>query len=220
MAVEIKRKQRHGMGSFGKMELSTFDGAVIASFFPEGKEMTISEVIERTDYSYERVNSSLKYLTKKKIVNEKNIGKTLVYSVNLNTIYAEFGFGSYMLEREVDFIKKHRIIYKVIQEIESNSLVWGVILFGSYSKGTETKQSDVDIIVTCILSKLEEVEHFIKSLKHKYGINFAPVVLPMHEFPNIKKDNPELWHDLKIYGIAFKGRDSFYYWIYKDDKQN
>lgn len=218
MVVEIKRKQRHGMGSFGEMELSTFDGAVIASFFPEGEDMTISEIMERTDYSYERVNSSLKYLTGKKLVNEKKVGKTLVYSADLNAIYVEFGFGSYILEREIEFIKKHKIIYKAIQEIESSHFVWSVILFGSYSKGTETKESDVDIIVTCIPSKQEEVEKAVKSLKHKYGINFAPVVLPMHEFPDIKEDNIELWHDLKIYGIVFKGRDTFYYWIYKSDK--
>ena len=218
MVVEIKRKQRHGMGSFGEMKLSTFDGAVIASFFPEGNEMTLSEIMERTDYSYERVNSSLKYLTEKKIVYEKKIGKTLVYSVDLQSLYVEFGFSSYILEREIDFIKKHKIVYKAIQEIEINHLVRELILFGSYSKGTETKQSDVDIIITCIPGKRGEVEHFVKSLKHKYGINFAPIVIPMHEFPDIRKDNSELWHDLKMYGIAFKGRETFYFWMYKDGK--
>ena len=216
--IEVIRKQRHGMGSFGEMELSTLDGAIIASFFPEGKEKTIKELMKRTDYSYERVNSSLKYLTKKKIVSEKNVGKTLVFELDLHNLYAYIGFNSYSLEREIDFIKKHKIIYRAIQEIENNPFVWSVVLFGSYSKGTETKQSDVDIIVSCIPSKQEEVEIFVKSLKHKYGIDFSPVVLPMHEFPDIKKDNPELWHDLKIYGIAFKGGDSFYYWMYKDGK--
>ena len=91
------------------------------------------------------------------------------------------------------------------------------MLFGLYSKEAKTKQSEVDLIVTCIPSKEKEVNNFIKSLEHKYGINFSPVVLPMHEFPNIKKDNPELWNDLKIYGIVFKGGDSFYYWMYKDE---
>ena len=95
-----------------------------------------------------------------------------------------------------------------------------LLLFGSYSKGIETKQSDVDLIIACIPGKHKEVEYFVSSLKHKYGINFSPVVLPMHEFPDIKKDNPELWHDLKMYGIAFKGGDSFYYWMYKDEKQH
>lgn len=215
---KIKRKQRHGMGSFGTMEIPILEGTIIASFFPEAEEMTIKEIQERVEYSYERVNSALKSLSEKKIVIEKQKGKTLVYSLDLHNLYVEIGFGSYILDREIDFIKKHKTIYKAIQEVENHPFSWSVILFGSYSKGTETKQSDVDLIVICIPRKEKEVEDFVKSLKHKYGINFSPVVLPMHEFLNIKKDNPELWHDLKTYGIVFKGGDSFYHWMYKDDK--
>ena len=215
--VKLKREQKQGMGSFGVMEISMLEGTILASFFPEAEEMTIKEIQERVDYSYERINSALKSLSEKKVVIEKQKGKTLVYSLDLNNLYVEIiGFGSYSLQRETDFIRKQRTIFKAIQEIENHHFSWSVILFGSYSKGTETKQSDVDLIVTCIPSKEKEVTNFIKSLEHKYGINFSTVVLPMHEFPNIKKDNPELWNDLKLYGIVFKGGDSFYYWMYKD----
>ena len=214
----LKRKQRQGMGSFGVMEISMLEGTILASFFPEVEEMTIKEIQERVDYSYERINSALKSLTEKKVVIEKQKGKTLVYSLDLNNLYVEIiGFGSYSLQRETDFIRKQRTVYKAIQEVENHPFSWSVILFGSYSKGTETKGSDVDLMVTCIHYKEKEVNNFIKSLEHKYGINFSPVVLPMHEFPNIKKDNPELWNDLKIYGLVFKGGDSFYYWMYKDE---
>jgi len=216
--VKIKRKQTYGMGSFGETEISILEGTIIASFFPEAEELTIKEIQERVDFSYERVNSALKSLAEKKIVLEEQKGKTLIYSLNLDNLYSQIGYGSYSLQREVDFIKKHRAIYKAIQEIENNAFVWSFVLFGSYSKGTETKESDVDILVTCLPGKQKEVDHFVKSLKYKHNIDFAPVVLPMHEFPDIKKDNPELWNDLKMYGIAFKGDDSFYYWMYKDGK--
>ena len=119
-----------------------------------------------------------------------------------------------MLERQIEFIHKYKNIYNAIKEIEENPYIWGVILFGSYSKNLETKQSDIDII--CISAKKSDSERFIDSLKHKYNIKFAPIILPLHEFPNIKKDNPELWHDLKIYGIVFKGDDYFYSWMYQN----
>src|SRR3989344_2805836 len=217
--VRLERKQEEGFRViFGDLEISHLEGTIIASFFPEAEEMTIKEIQERTGYSYERVNSALKSLTEKKIVVEKQKGKTLIYSLDTNSIYSyNLGFNRYTLQREVDFIRKHKLIYKAIQEIENHPFSWSVILFGSYSKGAETKQSDVDLIVTCIPSKEKEVNNFIKSLEHKYGIDISPVVLPMHEFPNIKKDNPELWKDLKLYGIVFKGCDSFYYWMYKDE---
>ena len=213
---KIKRKQEEGFRAiFGELEISHLEGTIISAFFPEAEEMTIKEILERLDYSYERINSGLKSLTKKKIVLEKQKGKTLVYSLDTNTPYAySLGFNRYMLQREVDFIRKHRTIYKAIQEVENQPFSWSVILFGSYSKGTEIKRSDIDLIIICIPGKEKEVESFIKSLKHKYGINFSPIVLPLHEFPNIKKDNPELWTDLKSYGIVFKGDDNFYYWMY------
>jgi len=214
---KLKRKQRHGFASFGDMEISSLEGTIISSFFPEAEEMTIKEIQERVDYSYERVNSALKSLAKKKIVIEKQSGKTLVYSLDLQNLYADImGFNAYMLQREIEFIKKHKVIFRTIKKVIESPFVWGVILFGSYSKGTETKQSDVDLI--CISNKKEETEQLVKSLKHESNVKFAPVVMPLHEFPNIKKDNPTLWNDLKRYGIAFKGGDTFYYWIYKDEK--
>ncbi len=214
--IIVKRKQEHGFGAFGKTELSILEGAIISSFFPESAEITIKELKERINYSYERVNSALKSLTEKKIVFQKKMGRTLVYSLNLDNIYAEIGFNHYMLEREIDFMKKHRNLYNAVKEIRDNQDIWGIILFGSYSKRTETKQSDVDII--CISDKKNETEHFVKSLKYKYNINFAPIVLSLRDFPDIKKDNPALWEDLKNYSIVFKGEEQFYYWIYKEDK--
>jgi len=214
----IKRKQTYGMGSFGDVEISILEGTIIAAFFPEAEEMTIKEIQERVGYSYERINSSLKSLAKKKIIFEKQKGKTLVYFPDLENLYVEIGFGIYSLQREVDFIKKHRTIFKAIQEIENNPKAWSVILFGSYSKGTETNQSDVDLLIITMPGEEKEVENSIKSLKHKYGINFAPVVLPINEFTKIKEDNIEFWNDLKMYGIDFKGEDNLYYWMYKNGK--
>ncbi len=215
----IKRNQKHGFGSFGDVKISMLEGTIISAFFPEAQEMTIKEIQERIEYerTYERVNSALKSLTEKKIVKEEQKGKTLVYSLDLQNLYAEsMGFGAYMLDREIDFIKKHRVLFNAIKRVIESPYVWAVILFGSYSKGTETKQSDVDLI--CLSNKKQETEHLVKSLKHEYNINFVPIVMAPHEFPNIKKDNPELWHDLKLYGIVFKGDDTFYYWMYKDEK--
>ena len=216
MSIVVKRKQTGGMASFGDVEISELEGTVMAAFFPEVKDITIKEILERVDYSYERINSALKSLKEKKIVMEEQKGRTLVYSLDLDNLYSEIiGFGSYMLEKGIGFIKKQREIYQAIKEVVSNPYVEGLILFGSYSKGTETKNSDVDII--CFTNKKKEVEALIYSLKHKFGVDFAPIVMTSYEFPDIKKNNPELWNDIKLYGIEFKG-DIFYYWIYKDDK--
>lgn len=217
--MAIQRKQTQGFASFGDMKISALEGAIIAAFFPEAEEMTIKEIQDRVDYSYERVNSSLKSLAEKKIIIEKQKGKTLVYSPDLTNVYVEgMGHGAYMLQREIDFIQEHTKIFRAIKKLIESPFIWGVILFGSYSKGTETKHSDVDII--CISNKEKETEQLVKSLRYETNTEFSPVVLPLHEFSKIKKDNPILWHDLKMYGIVFKGSDTFYYWMYKFNPQH
>src|SRR3989344_3054985 len=218
---KLKRKQWLGFGSFGETEISMLGGTIIGSFFPEAEEMTIKEIQERAgydhEYSYERVNSTLKSLAEKKIVVEKQSGKTLVYSLDSKNLYAEsMGFNAYMLQRKIEFIKKHKPIYDVIKKVVESPYVMGVILFGSYSKKTETKHSDVDLM--CISDKKKETEHLVKSLKYESNVEFSPIVIPMHEFPDIKIDNLVLWNDLKRYGIVFKGKGTFYYWMYKDEK--
>ena len=160
--VRLERKQTKGFASFGDLEISSLEGTIIASFFPEGEKMTIKEIGERLDgyYSYERLNSSLKSLADKKIVKEEKIGKTLVYSLDLTNLYSEImGFNAYTLQREVEFIKKYKAVYQAIKEIIGNPLIWGAILFGSYSKGLETKQSD--IVIICISHKNAETEQFV-----------------------------------------------------------
>ncbi|MBS3064841.1 MAG: nucleotidyltransferase domain-containing protein, partial [DPANN group archaeon] len=186
------------------------------SFFPEGKERMIKEIMERTNYSYERINSALKSLTKKRIIKEQKKGKTLLYTLDMYNINAELGFGNYMITKELAFREKHKILEKAIKELITESFkspfIQIAILFGSYSKGIESKQSDIDLML--VSDKKQEAERIVKSLRHKYNLKFAPVIINYLEFPKIRKDNPELWNDLKMYGIVFKGEDSFYYWMY------
>ena len=199
-----------------RIDTSPLESAILYSFFPEGKERMIKEIMERTNYSYERINSALKSLTKKRIIKEQKKGKTLLYTLDMYNINAELGFGNYMISKELAFREKHKILEKAIKEliIESfkSPFIQIAILFGSYSKGIESKQSDIDLML--VSDKKQEAERIVKSLRHKYNLKFAPVIINYLEFPKIRKDNPELWNDLKMYGIVFKGEDSFYYWMY------
>ncbi|PIN91949.1 hypothetical protein COU56_04390, partial [Candidatus Pacearchaeota archaeon CG10_big_fil_rev_8_21_14_0_10_31_9] len=116
--IKLERKQMHGFGSFGTMELSMLEGTIIASFFPEAEEMTIKEIQKRIDYSYERANTALKSLVKKGIVKEEKVGKTLVYSLDLQSLYAQIGFDHYMLERIIELKKKNPKVFRAIKELE------------------------------------------------------------------------------------------------------
>ena len=126
--------------------LSEIEDAILRCFFPEGEEMTISKIIEISGYSYERVNTTLKKLEGKKIISLKKVGKTLVFTADYYNLYLKLAFNHYMTERLIDFKIKHPVIYKSIKNA-SNEIFGITVLFGSYSKGNETKDSDIDLMI-------------------------------------------------------------------------
>jgi predicted nucleotidyltransferase len=212
---KTKRKQNSGFFLYvpGKIEISLSEGAILTSFFPEAKEMTIKEIQKRVNYSYERVNTSLKELEKKKIIFSKTIGKTLTYTADYDHLCLRFAFNRYMTERIIKLSERHLLIYKSLKEI-SNETFGIVILFGSYSKGNETKNSDIDLMV--ISDSQKQAEESVNKIKSTRGFNITLAFVKKTEFSKIKKENSELWEDIKNYSIVFNSQDIYYYWMYQD----
>ena len=184
---------------------------ILQSFFPEGRDLTLKEVMKRSDYSYEPVYRTLQKLTKRSILLVKKFGKTLVYELNLKKTAAKVAFYLYATKRANEFSKKHPSIFAAISELPEDKIDI-LAIFGSYAKGTQSERSDIDII--CVTSENEELTSKIRALKHAYNKDFTPVVIPKNEFAKIKIENKEFWNDLVKYGIIFRGYDLFYYYTY------
>lgn len=193
--------------------ISQVEDVVLRCFFPEGREITIKKIQDRCSYSYERVNTALKQLTEKKIISEKKIGKTLTYSLDFHHLYSKLAFYRFMTEKIIKFSNKHKKIFRAIKELEEEPFDI-IILFGSYSKGTETMNSDIDLM---IIANTKNRENQVYGLKHKYNLDFAPVFVKKEEFPKIKKENKVLWESLRDFGVVFKGENLFYYRMYQNE---
>ena len=194
-------------------EISEGEETLLRSMFPQGKALTIKEIMKRAPYSsYERNNTYLRSLAQKKMLEEKKVGKTLVYSIISSLWVSKKAFHTYALERAPAFSDKYTIIAKAFGE-----LPWDVsetiIVFGSYAKGTERRESDIDVLI--VSNEKEKVESAITSLKRRYGLHIHAIIVPRAEFAKIKKENKELWESLITHGILFKGYDSFYYHAYE-----
>ena len=194
-------------------DLEDGEYALLRSFFPKAKEMTIKEIMKHSSYSsYERNNSYLNSLAKKKVIQEKKIGKTLVYSLIPQNWFSKKAFHEYALNKARLFSERHKTIANVIKELPEEELDFCAV-FGSYAKGTERKESDIDLL--CITSNKEKIETALASIKRRYNIVFHSIIIPKTEFAKIKKENLEFWHDLITYEIIFKGYELFYYYAYE-----
>ena len=195
--------------------MSQAEDIILRCFFPEGNEITIRDMSKKTDYSYERINTALKKLEKKEIIIAKKVGRTLLFKADYHNLYLKLAFHHYMTERLIQFKECHPQIFKAVKEIEECNKTDIVLVFGSYSKRTETKNSDIDLLVSSI--NRTEIEKIVNRIKYKYGLKINLSFVKRTEFMKIKKENSELWKDLKLNALVFWGQDLFYYWIYKHE---
>jgi len=192
-------------------EITESEFVFLREFYPQGKDLTLKELQKRTGYSYERVHSYLKSLANKGAVTMKTVGRTLVYSLDFKKESSRIAFYLYSKERLKNFREKHFTIASAVSELPEDQTDV-LAIFGSYAKGNERKESDIDII--CATAEIGELKNDIRSLKRSHNLDFAPVVISKKEFAKIKKENPEFWFDLVNYGIIFKGYELFYYYAY------
>tara|TARA_B100001971_G_C18014988_1_gene444339 strand:- start:184 stop:783 length:600 start_codon:yes stop_codon:yes gene_type:complete len=192
-------------------KLSENELKVLSSFFPEGKEITLKIIRERSKLSYEPVHRLIKQLVEKNLILEKKFGKTLVYSLDFTKEKIKIAFILYANERKEKFAEDYKRIYRALSKIDEEDIDF-LAVFGSYAKGKPTKHSDVDVL--CISSNKKKVEGKLKGLRYETNIEFTPVVMSRTEFAKIKKENEQFWNDLVEHGIIFKGYELFYYYAY------
>ena len=188
---------------------------ILVCFFPNLNSLTSMEIETKSGLSHETTFRILKGLVEKKYLIEKKIGKTNVYQLVKDRDMIYQVFVSYMTKRKLDFKEKNLLLYKRLYEFLNELNPEGsLIIFGSYAKGTETKNSDVDLL--CITNK-KDVQKIVQIFRTKYNINIQPVVIKISDFKNIKKDNTPFWIDLIEHGIVLDGLDIYFKEAYLND---
>ncbi len=196
-------------------ELNEAETKILKSFFPKGTDITLKDIMGKSGYTYEPVYRNIQELLKREIISEKKFGKTLVYSLDFKNTFTKIAYYLYATERANKFSSKEQDVYIGISELPSDEMELYTI-FGSYSKGTNNKNSDVDIL--CVTENINKIKTSIESIKRRYNLKIHPVIIPKIEFAKIKNENPELWNDLVDYSIIFKGYELFYYYAYENKK--
>ena len=122
----------------------------------------------------------LKELEKNKILISKEVGRSKVYTLNLNNNQTrEF---LYFAEKNesLNLLNKELFIKKIYEEIINLDFTGSLILFGSYASKTNNKESDIDLFY---LGDLEENESKkIKELGRTYKKEIHLVSMNLKQF--------------------------------------
>jgi len=192
---------------------------ILASFFPLTKEYTTREIETKSRYSHERVYTTLMDLVEQGYLVKRKIGKTYLFKLNIQRDVL-LPYVYFQTERKESFFRSvthfvRSALDDFIKKIESSDLV-SVIIFGSYAKGEQREDSDVDVL--CIVRKKYDIDRVALSLRHKYDRKITPVIVLSEDFPNMKKDNPTFYRGLVEFGIVLYGIEPFYNLVYGETK--
>lgn len=112
-----------------------------------GKPCFEREIARGAKISYGSANSVLRQLYKKKLIQKKTEGKMCFYSTDLTNPYI----------KEVKILNNLLLIEPLIEKLKPYS--HKIILYGSWSNGTDAENSDIDIFI--ISSDEEKVRSII-----------------------------------------------------------
>jgi len=151
-------------------------------FKHEAKEFTEREIASMIGMSPNTVNLAILDLRKTNILKFKRIGRTNVVSVNKNSVLYPF---------LKDLYRKEITLIKDIFEQISGSLPRGdtAIIFGSFARGTEEYDSDLDLLVISKKkTKTEDaVYELLDSLLGSHSLVISPIIMGRAEFEKKKK---------------------------------
>jgi len=188
----------------------------LAQFFPDLGQRTVKQVGEGIKRSYERAYTTLRQLEGRKILNSEMLGGTLVFRVRDNgspEVYQ--AFFNIITARLEKFDRRNMTVMKALMKLKGEIRPQLIAVFGSYGKGTERKDSDVDIL--CVSEDKRRAEREVAALSREFGIRFSPVIISAFQAFGIKRENRAFFEELRDSAIVIYGRDLFFDICYGGD---
>ncbi len=115
------------------------------------KEMTIHQITKNLKRSYHFIYDNTQELIKGNILDKKVQGHSTVCSLNLKNEKTKALLILHSVNEKEHFLNKKQRLASLFSELISNLTnkieILSIILFGSYAKGTETKRSDIDLLI-------------------------------------------------------------------------
>ena len=152
-----------------------------------GKSFYGREISKRLNLSLGAAHSALATLEQKALLTYQAIGKIKLYSLNVNSAV-------------ITCYKKLNILLVLEPLVEIlRGIARRIILYGSYSTGTFTLESDLDIAIVAGAKK--EVAEKIDEFQRKSGLDVRPLIKSQIEWMQLEKDSPEFFDELS-HGIV------------------
>lgn len=131
-------------------------------------DLSISEIMKNTKKKTKPwVFNTLKLLTKKQFLIQRKKGNINLYSLNLNNPFLIQTLQYLETQSNLDF-SQLKLVSELIHTIPLKN--YCLLVFGSYAKNKQTKNSDLDL---CFLIETNETEKRIKPYFNEVKLNYS-----------------------------------------------
>ncbi len=186
-----------------------------------GKGLTILEISKQLKIGYRPAYNHITEMEKEAIIEIEKIGSSKQCKLNLANAQARHLLESFDLIRKQEIYTQDPKLKKIIESLISKltekfiSEIHSVVLFGSYAKGTATRQSDIDLMFIVNDLKNKSLREFIErecaSYDYSYNIKVSPLITDIEALKNMLRTKElNVGKEVKEYGISLYGHEMFW----------
>lgn len=169
------------------------------------KSLHLREISRKTKIDVKAIQLQLKKLEKINVLSSIIRGRNKDYRLNLNNVTTKYYLVMAEIFVSIIYLKKNFMIKKIVGEIE-NKIHDPLILFGSFAKGTYTKESDVDVFI--ISDKKINTSSIIEAT-NMVGREISLKSANRQQFLEGLRNNDPLIKEVVSNHIILKGADEF-----------
>ena len=133
----------------------------------------------------------IKKLKKENLISTKNVGKSIVCSLNKNNsitkqylVLASESYKNYFLGKKP--------LTRKINDILKDSNSYSAILFGSYAASKEQKHSDIDLaFISNSKQKMKNLQYELKAIEQIYDVEINTMIFTENQFKDMLKAKQE-----------------------------
>ncbi|MCX6750313.1 MAG: nucleotidyltransferase domain-containing protein [Candidatus Pacearchaeota archaeon] len=182
---------------------------------------TILGISKQLGIGYRPAYNHITEMEKEQIIQVQKIGHSNQCKLNLASAKTRHLLESLDIIKKEEIYKEHQKLNVIIEGLISKlaekyfSEIHSVVLFGSYAKGTATKQSDIDLmfIVNNLKNKnlRESIERESASYQYSYNIKISPLITDIEELKKmLRAKELNVGKEAREYGISLYGHEMFW----------
>lgn len=183
------------------------------------KGITIKDISNNLKIDYKNVHDTIVELFKKGIIKKEKIGNYNICKLNYSNediieYLKEYNFYFKLKEFRKKYPTEYRIIMETCEQLkEKIGPLFICLVFGSYAKSEEKRESDIDIFFLTVHSGEREIKNILNKINAPYQKKFHLIEQNSYKFISDLKEMKKLSIAIEIYKelpIVFYGDDIFF----------